>query len=290
MTTKVEKSIQVDVPVNTVYNQWTQFQDFPQFMGGVQQVVQLDDRRMHWVAEIAGVKREWDAAVLEQVPDHKIAWAATSGATNAGAVTFAPGEPGKTWVTLTLEYEPEGVVEKIGDALSIVEKRVEADLEKFKSFIESEGYATGSWRGSINEGSTVGAPGIADAAASRGDDGKAGVSTKAVIAGVAAAAGVAGVAAASALSGSDKDDGDAEREPTTVDAGTPVATGARLDTAAPVDVIDVVDVRDDVVDVREPDVVTVTPTTTATTVTPTATLPPLATQSTDARDDRDRTV
>ena len=100
MTTKVEKSIQVDVPIGTVYNQWTQFADFPQFMGGVQEVVQLDDRRLHWVAEIAGVKREWDAVVLEQVPDQKVAWAATSGATNAGAVIFAPAGTGRTLVTL----------------------------------------------------------------------------------------------------------------------------------------------------------------------------------------------
>src|ERR687890_1498988 len=90
MTTKVEKSIRVEVPVTTAYNQWTQFEDFPHFMGGVKEVRQLGDQRLHWVAEIAGVKREWDAAVLEQVPDQKIAWAATSGATNAGAVRFEP--------------------------------------------------------------------------------------------------------------------------------------------------------------------------------------------------------
>ena len=279
MTTKVEKSIQVNVPVSTVYNQWTQFADFPQFMGGVQQVVQLDDRRMHWVAQIAGIKREWDAVVLEQVPDQKVAWAATSGATNAGAVMFAPAGVGQTLVTLSLEYEPEGVVEKVGDKLNIIEKQAESDLEKFKAFIESEGYATGSWRGSINEGATVGAPGVQDAAASRGDDGKAGVSAKAVIAGAAVAA--AGVAAASALSGSGDNQSDTPAEPTAGDvSGAGTGTTTIIDPVAPsTDVRDVdvrdVDVRD--VDVSETDVVTITPSATATTA------PPLAT------DDPDRT-
>src|SRR3954451_1894286 len=93
MTTRMEKSIQVDVPLSTAYNQWTQFEDFPHFMGGVQEVRQLDDRRLHWVAEIAGVRREWDASILEQEPDRKVAWAATSGATNAGAVRFEAAGP-----------------------------------------------------------------------------------------------------------------------------------------------------------------------------------------------------
>src|SRR3954449_13249816 len=101
MTTKVEESIQVDVPVTTAYNQWTQFEDFPHFMGGVTEVRQLDDRRLHWVAEIAGVRREWESSILEQVPDTKIAWAATSGATNAGAVRFEPAGPSSTLVYLS---------------------------------------------------------------------------------------------------------------------------------------------------------------------------------------------
>ena len=123
MTTKVEKSVVVDVPVSTAYNQWTQFEDFPEFMGAVQQVEQLDDQRLRWVAQIGGVKREWEARILEQRPDEKIAWAATEGATNAGAVFFAPLGTGQSRVTLELEYEPEGLVEKAGDALSIVERR-----------------------------------------------------------------------------------------------------------------------------------------------------------------------
>jgi Polyketide cyclase / dehydrase and lipid transport len=202
MTTKVERSIQVDVPVSTAYNQWTQFEDFPHFMGGVKEVRQLDDRRLHWVAEIAGVRREWEASILEQVPDQKIAWAATAGATNAGAVRFEPSGPGSTIVYLALEYEPEGVVEQVGDKLGIVERQVTSDLERFKRLIEDQGYASGAWRGSVNEGVGVGTPGVSSAAASQGDSGKAGVSGTAVAAGVAAAAaGAAAVAAAVKSSG-----------------------------------------------------------------------------------------
>ncbi|MGY1680834.1 SRPBCC family protein [Geodermatophilus sp. SYSU D01176] len=207
MTTKVEKSVQVDVPVNQAYNQWTQFEDFPHFMGGVKEVRQLDDRHLHWIAEIAGVRREWDAAILEQEPDRKVAWAATSGATNAGAVRFEAAGPSSTIVYLTLEYEPEGAVEQVGDKLGIVERQVTSDLERFKRLIESEGYATGAWRGTINEGLDVGTPGVGDAVGSHGDSGKAGVSGKAVAAGVAAVAGAAaaaGAAVASSSTGSDE--------------------------------------------------------------------------------------
>ena len=202
MTTKVEKSIQVDVPVTTAYNQWTQFEDFPHFMGGVKQVRQLDDQRLHWVAEIAGVKREWEAAILEQVPDQKVAWAATSGATNAGAVRFEPAGANSTVVYLQLEYEPEGLVEQVGDKLGIVERQVKSDLERFKALIEDQAYASGAWRGSVNEHLDVGTPGVGAAFGSEGDSGKAGVSAKGVIAGAAAVAGVAaaGVAAATSKS------------------------------------------------------------------------------------------
>src|SRR5215203_3579181 len=173
MTTKFEKSVLVNLPVSTAYNQWTQFEDFPQFMEGVESVKQLSDDRLEWVAEIDGVSRQWQAKIQEQVPDQKIAWAATEGATNAGAVTFEDVGGGQTRVNLALEYEPEGLMENVGDKLNIVENRAEGDLERFKSFIESEGEATGDWRGSINEGADVGTPDVDDAAVSRGDSGKA---------------------------------------------------------------------------------------------------------------------
>ena len=194
MTTKVEKTVIVGVPVPMAYNQWTQFEEFPQFMGGVQQVRQLDDQRLHWVAEIGGVKREWEARILEQRPDEKIAWAATEGATNAGAVYFSEAGEGRTLVRLELEYEPEGLLEKAGDALNIVDRQARADLDKFKEFIESRDLETGAWRGDV-PGGTVGTPGV-ESATSHGDSGKAGVSGKAAAAGVAAvAAGAAAVAA-----------------------------------------------------------------------------------------------
>lgn len=222
MTTKVEKSLIVNVPVSIAYNQWTQFEDFPQFMGGVKSVQQLSDDRLEWVAEIAGIRRQWQAKILEQVPDQKIAWAATEGATNAGAVIFEDIGGGQTRLHLTLDYEPEGLIEKVGDKLNIVENQAEADLERFKAFIESEGYATGAWRGSVSEGADVGTPGVDDAAASRGDTGKAGVSGKVVAAGAAAgAAAVAGAAVAATAAGKgSKDHDDAERVGT--DVGTPL--------------------------------------------------------------------
>jgi polyketide cyclase/dehydrase/lipid transport protein len=210
MSTKVEESIQVDVPVSTAYNQWTQFEDFPHFMGGVKEVHQHDDQRLHWVAEIAGVRREWEATIIEQVPDQKIAWAATEGATNAGAVRFEPLGPSSTTVYLTLEYEPEGLVEQAGDKLGIVGRQAKSDLKKFKELIEDEGYESGAWRGSVNEGLGIGTPSVEAAATSRGDSGKAGVSAKTV---AGAAAAVAGVAAAGAAVAASKSGGDTAEQP-----------------------------------------------------------------------------
>ena len=220
MTTKVEKSIMVNVPVGTAYNQWTQFEDFPQFMGGIKSVTQLEDDRLEWVAEIAGVRRQWTARILEQVPDRKVAWAATEGATNAGAVTFEDVGGGQTSVHLTLEYEPEGLLEKVGDKLNIVENQAEGDLDRFKAFIESEGYATGAWRGSVKEGGTAGTPGLAEASGSRGDAGKAGVSGKAVAAGLGVAA--AAAAGAAAVAGKKKASADDDTDDTTrLNVGVP---------------------------------------------------------------------
>jgi uncharacterized membrane protein len=180
VSTKVEKRILVNVPVSVAYNQWTQFEEFPLFMGGVKSVKQLSDNKLEWTAEIGGVRRQWQARILEQVPDQKVAWAATEGATNAGSVTFEDLGGGQTSVQLSLEYEPEGVVEKIGDKLNVVEKQAASDLDRFKAFTEDEGYATGAWRGTVGEGQQTGTPGVQDAAASRGDSGKAGVSGKVI--------------------------------------------------------------------------------------------------------------
>jgi hypothetical protein len=182
-------------------------------MGGVKEVHQHDDQRLHWVAEIAGVRREWEATILEQVPDQKIAWAATEGATNAGAVRFEPVGAGSTLVYLSLEYEPEGAVEQVGDKLGIVERQVTSDLERFKQLIEDEGYATGAWRGSVNEGLAVGTPGVEQAAMTRGDSGKAGVSAKTVVAGAAAAVAGAAAAAGAAVAASKGGQAEGEAQP-----------------------------------------------------------------------------
>lgn len=147
---RVEKEIEVNVPVRTAYNQWTQFEDFPHFMEGVEEVHQLDDRRLHWRARVGGRDEEWEAEIVDQVPDRRIAWRATTGAENAGAVLFEPVGDSRTKVTLRLKYEPAGVTEKVGDLLGLVSNRVEGDLERFKNFIEERGRASGGWRGEIH--------------------------------------------------------------------------------------------------------------------------------------------
>ncbi|MEX1021542.1 MAG: SRPBCC family protein [Dehalococcoidia bacterium] len=147
---RAAKEITVAAPLRSVYNQWTQFESFPNFMEGVEEVRQITDRRLHWRATIAGKQQEWEAEIEEQVPDQKIVWRATSGDNNAGWVTFEAAGAGETKVHLEMSYEPEGVVENVGDALGLVERRVEGDLKRFKEFIEERGgQETGAWRGEI---------------------------------------------------------------------------------------------------------------------------------------------
>jgi|ERR1043165_4226345 uncharacterized membrane protein len=145
----IQKAVEVDVPLNRAYNQWTQFEDFPNFMEGVRSVRQIDDRRLHWVAEIAGKTKEWDAEIIEQIPDQRIAWRSTSGNRTSGIVTFEPIGAARTRINLKLNYEPEGVTEKVGDTLGLVSRRVEGDLQRFKDFIQTRGKETGAWRGEI---------------------------------------------------------------------------------------------------------------------------------------------
>ena len=145
----VVESIDVKVPVSTAYNQWTQFEEFPRFMEGVKSVTQTDDTHLHWVAEIAGNEEEWDAEITEQHSDERIAWNATSGAENAGVVTFHRIDDETSRVTLQMDVEPEGVVENVGTALGFLNRRVKGDLERFKEFIESRGIESGSWRGEV---------------------------------------------------------------------------------------------------------------------------------------------
>ena len=145
----IEQSIDVNVPVHTAYNQWTQFEDFPQFMEGVEEVRHLDDRRLHWRANIGGRVEEWDAVITEQHPDERIAWKNTTDAANAGVVTFHRLADNKTRIMLQMEYDPQGIVENLGDLLGMVSRRVANDLERFKAFIEARGHETGAWRGEV---------------------------------------------------------------------------------------------------------------------------------------------
>lgn len=150
----IEKSIEVDCPVRSVYNQWTQFEDFPKFMEGVKSVQQLDDKRLRWEADIAGKTKTWDAEIFEQKPDERIAWRSTSGAMNSGMVNFASVDPNHTRVTMKLNYDPQGAVEKVGDALGVVSARVSGDLKRFKEFVENRKTPPEGWRGEI-EGRNV---------------------------------------------------------------------------------------------------------------------------------------
>jgi uncharacterized membrane protein len=145
----LERSIEVEVPVRTAYNQWTQFEEFPQFMQGVESVRQSDDRNLHWIAEIDGVRREWDAEITEQHPDERVAWRSTSGTRDAGVVTFHRLDADRTKIMLQLEVDPEGFVEQAGDRLGFVSRRAASDLERFKEYIEARGRESGAWRGEV---------------------------------------------------------------------------------------------------------------------------------------------
>ena len=156
----VEQSIEVNVPVTTAYNQWTQFEEFPHFMEGVEEISQLDDKRLFWRTKIAGVAREFEAEITEQHPDHRVAWKSTGGTQHAGVVTFHRLSDQTSRVTVQLDSEPEGIVEKAGDALGILKRRVKGDLERFKALIDSQGVESGAWRGEVEQpGEASGAAG-----------------------------------------------------------------------------------------------------------------------------------
>lgn len=139
----------VDVPVSVAYNQWTQFEQFPQFMSSVHEVKQIGDTRLHWRATIAGKEKEWDAEITEQIPDRRIAWRSTSGVDNEGIVTFEEAGAGKTRITLEMTYRPETFAEEVGDAFGAVKLQAKENLAKFKSLLESRGSETGAWRGTV---------------------------------------------------------------------------------------------------------------------------------------------
>ena len=156
MTTNVLETIDVHVPVRTAYNQWTQFESFPQFMEGVERIDQISPTKTHWVTKIAGVTREFDAEVTEQHPDERVAWTTEDGTHQSGVVTFHRIDDGTTRVTLQLDHDPQGFLEKAGDALGIVKHRIKGDLANFKKFIEARGTEEGSWRGDVDSAPQAG--------------------------------------------------------------------------------------------------------------------------------------
>ncbi len=149
MTSTIEQSIEVDVPIEQAYNQWTQFEEFPRFMDGIDRIDQLDERRLHWVASFGGETHEWDAEIVEQAPEERVAWRNTDGKDNAGAVTFHKIDGDTTRVMVQMDWAPEGIKEKVGAALGADDRRVKGDLERFKEFIEGRGSESGAWRGEV---------------------------------------------------------------------------------------------------------------------------------------------
>lgn len=152
---RIEKSVDVDCPVRKVYNQWTQFEEFPRFMTGVKEVKQIDDTHVRWHAEIWGKDKQWDAEITEQTPDERISWRSISGdAPNAGTVRFEPLDGNRTRVRLAMAYDPQGATESVGDALGILSARVSSTMSQFKEYIEKRGVEDGAWRGDVNDGMT----------------------------------------------------------------------------------------------------------------------------------------
>lgn len=145
----VTEHVDVDVPVPTAYNQWTQFESFPEFMDGVDEVRQTTATRTHWVTSIGGVRREFDADITEQHPNERVAWNSVEGPDHAGVVTFHRLDEGVSRVTLQMDIDPSGVVETAADKTGVLNRRVRGDLERFKEFIERRGHPTGAWRGDI---------------------------------------------------------------------------------------------------------------------------------------------
>jgi uncharacterized membrane protein len=158
----VEKIVDVDAPLSRVYNQWTQFEDFPLFMPGVKAVNQIDDTHVHWSAEIMGKDLEWDAEITEQQPDKRISWRSISGKGNAGTVRFEPMGQNRTRVRLVMAYEPEGAMENVGDSLGLLNAQVQRAVSGFKEFIESSGTETGAWRGEVHDSQARGEAGTLD--------------------------------------------------------------------------------------------------------------------------------
>jgi uncharacterized membrane protein len=152
---EVKESIEVNVPVSTAYNQWTQFEEFQGFMENVESVTQLDETHLRWIAEIGGKREEWKAEITQQEPDRVVAWRSIDGRENSGRVVFEPLGPDRTRMEVTLTWEPEGLVEAAADKVGISDRAVKVDLDRFKDLVEARGVETGAWRGEVVEGRRV---------------------------------------------------------------------------------------------------------------------------------------
>ncbi|MFI6808794.1 SRPBCC family protein [Streptomyces luteogriseus] len=149
----IKETVEVDVPVHTAYNQWTQFEEFPNFMEGVEEVSQLDDRHNHWTTKIGGVRREFDTEIVDQLADERVTWRSTSGDTHQrGSVRFERLDDTHTRVELVMDVEPSGAVEKAADMLGTIDRRVKGDMKRFKQYIEERGVESGAWRGRVQPG------------------------------------------------------------------------------------------------------------------------------------------
>jgi uncharacterized membrane protein len=148
--TVIEQPIDVAVPVRVAYDQWTQFEEFPTFMEGVEEVRQIDDTHLHWSASVAGRRREWDARIIEQIPDSRIAWESVAGTPNGGVVAFHPIAENRTKIVVAMDHQPEGISDVVGTVLGLPQRRVRRDLERFRDLVEQRGAATGAWRGEVH--------------------------------------------------------------------------------------------------------------------------------------------
>jgi uncharacterized membrane protein len=148
----IKESIDVNVPVGTAYGQWTQFEQFPNFMEGIESVMQIDETHLRWAANVGGARRNWQAEIVEEVPDEKIAWRATSGNGPNGIVTFEPLGPDSTLITVEMSYEPNGLMEQLGAKVGIDSRQVAADVKRFKQLVETIGAETGAWRREVHAG------------------------------------------------------------------------------------------------------------------------------------------
>ncbi|MGO4653045.1 SRPBCC family protein [Arthrobacter sp. 2RAF22] len=155
----VLESVDVNVPLTQAYNQWTQFEEFPRFMDGVESVRQLDETTVHFTTDIAGIRREFDTKITAQIPDDTISWESTDGPRNAGTISFRPLSPTETRITVTMNWEPQTTLEHLGASVHFDDRQVKKDLQHFKEFIEAREVETGAWRGSITEGEVEGPPG-----------------------------------------------------------------------------------------------------------------------------------